>query len=295
MKKIGRLSTLYDKKHKYKEIKDIRGLGELEIITIHPSSIRSDILEDPQLRTLTHLQLEAIKRLIKRIKIPNVSETERTRVINEFNDYVVNYNKDDFSFVNTGKKGIRKSPRGQTRKAPLGFDNQVERLMRQTEDEVWMEKDLGPKGDMGRRDLEERLRKLQGLKPLYEKKFYEPSLEEVKANFEKVKKGSPRFSPRLQEQFSFDAEVAKLMEQTGNEVRLEKRDGKFDDWEQIDMQKRLDKLQGRAPRYKINSSDEPSLEELQDIFDNLGSGRRTKRKRKSKQKRKTKQKRRRKH
>ena len=94
MKKIGRLSTFYDSKHKYKKIKDIRNLGELEIITIHPSLIRSDILEDPQLRTLSHLQLEAIKRLIKRIKNTNASETERTRVINEFNDYVVNYNKD---------------------------------------------------------------------------------------------------------------------------------------------------------------------------------------------------------
>jgi hypothetical protein len=89
MKKIGRISTFYDSKHKYKKIKDIRDLGELEIITIHPSFIRSDILEDPQLRTLTHLQLEAIKRLIKRIKIPNASEAERTKVIKEFNATVL--------------------------------------------------------------------------------------------------------------------------------------------------------------------------------------------------------------
>ena len=277
MKKIGRISTFYDSKHKYKKIKDIRDLGELEIITIHPSFIRSDILEDPQLRTLTHLQLEAIKRLIKQIKIPNASEAERTKVIKEFNDYVVNYKKDDLSFVNTGKKGMRKSPRGQTRKAPLGFDNQVERLMRQTEDEVWMEQDLGPKGDMGRRDLENRLRALQGLKPLNNEKFYEPSLEGVKANFEKVQKGSPSFSPRLQEQFSFDNEVAKLMEQTGRQVKLEGRDGKHSDWAQIDMEKRLAKLQGVKPRYHVNEGDDPSLDELQRLFDDAKGRRRTKR------------------
>jgi hypothetical protein len=67
MKKIGRLSTLYDKKHKYKEIKDIRDLGELEIITIHPSLIRSDILLDPQFHTLPYLKRIATERLIKLI------------------------------------------------------------------------------------------------------------------------------------------------------------------------------------------------------------------------------------
>jgi hypothetical protein len=302
MKKIGRLSTLYDSKHKYKTIKDIRDLGELDIITIHPSSVRSDILEDPQLRTLSHLKQEAIKRLVKQIKMLNASPEERTEVIKKFNDYVVNYHKDDLSFVNTGKKGIRKSPRGQTRKSPRGlhrplaFDNQVERLLQQTSDAVMLEDADGKYDDWALIDLNKRLNKLKGVSSEYDKKFYDPDLGELKTKFEQVQKGSPRFSPRLQERLSFDDEVAKLMDQTGDEVRLQGRDGKFDDWKVRDIEERLGKLQGRSPRYKINSSAEPTLEELQDIFDNLGSGKRTKRKRKkSGQKRKTKQKRRRKH
>ena len=297
MKKMGRLSTLYDSKHKYKTIKDIRNLGELEIITIHPSLIRSDILEDPQLRTLSHLKLEAVKRLINKIKLVNASPEDRTEVIKEFNDYVVNYYKDDLSFVNTGKKSIRKSPRGQTRKSPRGlhrplpFDNQVERLLQKTTDEVMLEEADGKYDDWALIDLNKRLNKLKGVSPEYDKKFYEPNLDELKTNFEEVQKGSPRFSPRLQEQFSIDEQVSKLMDQTGDEVRLQGRDGKHSDWKIRDIEERLEKLQEGSPRYKIKSSAEPTLEELQDIFDNLGSGRRTKRKRKPKQKRRTKQKR----
>lgn len=299
MKKIGRISTLFDTKHPYKRIKDIRNLNELDIITIDPSLVRSDILEDPQIRTLSHLKQEAIKRLVKQIKMLNASLEERTKVINKFNDYVVNYYKDDLSFVNTGKKGIIKSPRGQTRKSPRGlhrplpFDNQVEQLLQKTTDEVMLEEADGKYDDWAVIDVNKRFNKLKGVSSEYDKKFYSPKLGELKKKFEEVQKGSPRFSPRLQEQFSIDEQVSKLMDETGDEVRLEKRDGKFDDWKVRDIEERLGKLQGRSPRYKINSSAEPTLEELQDIFDNLGSGRRTKRKRKKTgQKRKTKQKRR---
>jgi hypothetical protein len=89
MPRFSRFSTFYDKK-KYKSVKDIRGLAPLNIIEINPKDIRSDILYDYHFSTLTDLQKEALKLLIEKIKIPNVSYERRMRIIDKFhNDYII--------------------------------------------------------------------------------------------------------------------------------------------------------------------------------------------------------------
>jgi acyl-CoA synthetase (AMP-forming)/AMP-acid ligase II len=165
-------------------------------------------------------------------------------------------------------------------------EKDVEMLIQKATDENWMRQDLGSPGDMGRRDLENRLRKLQGLPPLYNNKFYEPSLEEVQKNFEEIKKGSPSFSPRQTKQVSFNDEVTRLMEQTSRQVNLENRHGKYSDWDQIELEKRLAHLKGETPNYHVNTGYSPTLDELHELFDEAKGKKHTKR-RKDKRKVKT--------
>lgn len=188
MPSLSRFTTFYDKK-KYKSIKDIRHLGELEIIAIHPSLIRTDILKDAGYRSLSHLKKEALRRLIKDIKIPNADEVERTRVIQEFNQYVINYMKDDDD-ITINRLVQERGKKGKTLKSPrsLSINDQASILVQEYSDlNKFVERD-GKHSDWGWQEAEDRLRKLRNLKPLYEVDDSQvPSLDELHNMFEEAK------------------------------------------------------------------------------------------------------------